>query len=352
MQTDPTHYLHALPIACILLGKDNNIHMLNTAAEMLLGVDANHAKGKPLSSLLAEDQALPAMVTQVFSGNHTLRDHEHSIKPLRGAEVSVGLTLVPVADAQGEVDEVLVMADAAVPHSQEHTARREVVRAAGTIAAMLAHEVKNPLSGIRGAAQLMAEEEGDTALPELICREVERIRELLDRFEFLSDGGVIATEEVNVHAALDDAASLVKQAYPAVRLEKYYDPSLPDVLARRDLLVQLFLNLAKNAAEALSEVENPILRLRTSYRGGVRTHLPDGGVATGHVAVTVEDNGPGIPAEIRATLFEPFVSTKEGSRGLGLAITSKIAADLGGVLELEASEPGSTRFCALLPCKP
>lgn len=347
-----TAYLSALPIAVMIATPEGRIRFLNAAGELMLGISSEHATGKPLAELFHTDAKIIPLVQRVFEGGAVLRDHEHVLQPQRATAQRVNLLMVPVREPQREVI-LFFDAPAAMQAMTEQATQRGVARAAGTIAAMLAHEVKNPLAGIRGAAQLLAEESQpqERALAELICREVERIRQLLDEFEALSDPTVETPQPVNIHEALDDACALMKHAHATIACDKRYDPSLPAVLAKRERLVQVFLNLIKNAAEALEGAAEPRIVLTTSYKSGVRLRRAEGEQARAFVCVTVEDNGCGIAQDLRETLFQPFVSGKQGGRGLGLAVAYKLISDFGGMLELESSQPGCTRMRVLLPCE-
>jgi two-component system nitrogen regulation sensor histidine kinase GlnL len=218
---------------------------------------------------------------------------------------------------------------------------------------MLAHEVKNPLSGIRGAAQLLEQgaSEADRELCQLIQDEADRIRKLVEHFDMFSDRP-IERAEVNIHEVLDHVRRIALSGFAgSLRILQDYDPSLPPVWGNRDQLVQVLLNLVKNAAEAVDPREGEIT-LTTAYHHGVRIAVP-GSRERVHLPlqVTVRDNGPGIPETVRATLFEPFVTTKRGGKGLGLALVAKLVADQGGLIECD-SRPGRTAFRLSLPQPP
>jgi two-component system nitrogen regulation sensor histidine kinase GlnL len=231
-----------------------------------------------------------------------------------------------------------------------HLTHTKAARSLTAMAAMLAHEVKNPLSGIRGAAQLLEQDlpPAGQELTRLICEETDRIVALLDRMEDFADHRPIARGAVNIHEVLERVRRIAQSGFARhVRLIEEYDPSLPPVLGDRDLLVQVFLNLVKNAAEAVPNADGEIV-LTTAYRHG--WHIRAAGQDRRHLPlmVSVTDNGGGIPAELRPHLFDPFVTTKRNGSGLGLALVAKLVGDHGGVVECD-SEPRRTVFRVFLP---
>ncbi|HYX82047.1 MAG TPA: ATP-binding protein, partial [Gemmatimonadales bacterium] len=218
---------------------------------------------------------------------------------------------------------------------------------------VLAHEIKNPLSGIRGAAQLLesALNDEDRALTQLICAETERIRKLVDRMEVFGDERPITKEPINIHDVLDHVRRIAATGFArGMTIIADYDPSLPPVPGNRDKLIQAFLNLVKNAAEAAPDnTEGGRILLATSFRPGVRLSVPGSGARVSlPLMIEIEDNGPGVPEHLKPHLFDPFVTTKRNGSGLGLALVAKIIADHGGIIECE-SEPKCTIFRVLLP---
>ena len=229
---------------------------------------------------------------------------------------------------------------------------RNAARSITAMAAMLAHEVKNPLSGIRGAAQLLEQDadEPGRELTRLICDETDRIVALLDRMEAFSDHRPIEREAVNIHEVLERVRKLAQSGFARhVRFIEEYDPSLPPVHGNRDLLVQVFLNLVKNAAEAVPGAGGEIV-LTTAYRHGLRLagagrRGPPASAADGMRSPTT---APAFPRIMRPYLFDPFVTTKRNGTGLGLALVAKVIGDHGGVIEFD-SQPRRTVFRVFLP---
>lgn len=229
---------------------------------------------------------------------------------------------------------------------------RGAARSVTGLASMLAHEIKNPLSGIRGAAQLLEQSVTPDELPlaRLVRDEVDRIVDLIDRVEVFGDDRPVEREPINIHVVLDRVKLLAKSGVArGITFYEDYDPSLPPVAGNRDQLIQVFLNLVKNAAEALERTSKPEIRFSTAFRPGIRISVQ--GVSERislPLEIIIEDNGPGVPQDLVPILFDPFVSTKANGSGLGLALVAKIIGDHGGVVDMD-SRPGRTKFRILLP---
>jgi two-component system nitrogen regulation sensor histidine kinase GlnL len=230
---------------------------------------------------------------------------------------------------------------------------RGAARSVSGMAAVLAHEIKNPLSGIRGAAQLLeaGASSEDRPLARLICQETDRIRDLVDRMEVFGDERPLKLEPVNIHTVLDHVRQVAQNGFARrIAFSQDYDPSLPSLPGNRDKLIQAFLNLVKNAAEAIGQGrDDGHIYLTTAFRSGLWLSLPNSETRVSlPLEITVTDNGPGIAEELKQHLFEPFVTTKSGGTGLGLALVAKTIGDHGGTIECE-SKPRQTVFRVMMP---
>lgn len=344
--------LGALPVAAVVLDAADRFRFANPAAELFFQLSAPFLSALSLGDLLPPDNRLFGLLAQVRRHDAPVHDHDLVLESPRLRRYGVAAQGAPLPEMPGCV--VLTLHDASTAQMLDRQLNfRGAARGASAMAAMLAHEVKNPLSGIRGAAQLLEQgaSEGDRELCQLIQDETDRIKNLVERMDMFSDRP-IECAGVNIHEVLDHVRRIALSGFAAqLRIVQDYDPSLPPVWGNRDQLVQVLLNLVKNAAEAVDPREGEI-QLVTAYHHGVRIAVP-GSAERVHLPlqVLVRDNGPGIPDEVRATLFEPFVTTKRGGQGLGLALVAKLVADQGGLIECD-SRPGRTSFRLSLPAPP
>lgn len=345
--------LAALPHPILVLAEQDRIVYANPAAEVFFSASQAVLKRQMLSGIMAFGCPLLALVAQVRRTDSTLNEYGvEVVMPRIDGPKLVDVYSGPLAEQPGLVLLMLQQRTMAQMIERQLT-HRAAARSVSGMAAVLAHEIKNPLSGIRGAAQLLEPSlsDEDRALSQLICVETDRIRNLVDRMEVFGDERPISREPINIHDVLDHVRKLAETGFGrGTRIMINYDPSLPPVPGSRDKLVQAFLNLVKNAVEAVEGVGEPArVVLSTSFRPGVRLSVPGSGTRVSlPLMIEIEDNGSGVPEHLKPHLFDPFVTTKRSGSGLGLALVAKIIDDHGGIIECE-SEPKRTIFRVLLP---
>ncbi|MBS27496.1 MAG: two-component sensor histidine kinase [Alphaproteobacteria bacterium] len=347
---DPLAVLNSLGDAVFAIGNDNVIRYANTAAEQLFGMGAPSLVGASLEGFITDDNPLFFIIKQSKKFGASYAERDVRIDGPRLDERVMSVRAEPVSEGSGVVVVSLHEQTLArqIDRQLEH---RGAARSVTAMASMLAHEVKNPLSGIRGAAQLLEDgaDEDATQLTQLICDEADRIVSLVNRMEAFSDERLPERSALNIHEVLDRVQRLAESGFARhVRFLALYDPSLPLVFGNRDQLIQVVLNLVKNAAEAVEEQGGEI-RLETRYRHGLRLALPGTGERVDlPIEITIRDNGSGVPADLRPFLFDPFVTTKKNGTGLGLALVAKLVGDHGGVVDLDSDGTG-TEFRVMLP---
>jgi two-component system, NtrC family, nitrogen regulation sensor histidine kinase GlnL len=345
--------LGALPHPILVLAVENRIVYANAAAEAFLSTGIALLKRVRLDDLLAFGSPLLALVDQVRRGGSTVNEYSVEVAGQKfPAPRLVDVYGGPFADQPGLVVLMLQQRNMAQMIERQLT-HRAAARSASGLASVLAHEIKNPLSGIRGAAQLLESglSDDDRALTQLICSETDRIRNLVDRMEVFGDERPLAKEPVNIHDVLEHVRRISETGFArGIRFIEDYDPSLPPIPGNRDKLVQVFLNLAKNAAEAIGEnKQQGRIVMQTSFRPGVRLSMQGADTRISlPLMIQIEDNGSGVPDHLKEHMFDPFVTTKPHGTGLGLALVAKIINDHGGIIECD-SEPARTVFRVLLP---
>lgn len=350
--SDALSVMNALPHPVFVVDGEGQFHFANASAEVFFKTSAPVLYGRKLDYYLSTASPLRALIDQVLRGHSPVNEYRVDLSsPRLGNERWVDIYVSPMIEDEGRVAVQLQVRSMADTLDRQLT-HRGAARTVTGLAAMLAHEIKNPLSGIRGAAQLLetSGSEDDRALTRLITDETDRIVRLVDRMEVFSDERPVERDPVNIHSVLEHVKKVAENGFGrGVKVDELYDPSLPPVLGNRDQLIQVFLNLVKNACEAMEGQDKRLLTLKTAYRPGMRV------AAAGSrdrvslpISLSVEDNGIGIPDDIFSHMFDPFVSSKINGSGLGLALVAKIVGDHGGIVSCDRSGPG-TRFEILLP---
>ena len=331
------------------MGPDGGVVHANAACEALLNMSERWMRGRPLDLLLRPTTDL------VRRADHGLAAFDAEIATWRGPAIRADYIETPIPDYPGW--RVVTLHDTSPARRLGHAAERAGGgRAAVGAAAMLAHEIKNPLSGIRGAAQLLGDGrtgEGDEGeLTRLIVTEVDRIAALIDRMQRFTDDRPLPLAAENVYPLLDHARQVAKAGFARdVAIEERFDPSLPPAHINRDATLQVVLNLLKNACEATAGQAERRVVLATAYRHGVAASAAPGRPRRPlPIEIAVIDNGPGAPHNIAEHLFDPFVSGRPEGQGLGLALVDKLVADMGGLVDYSREgTPPATVFRLLLP---
>jgi two-component system nitrogen regulation sensor histidine kinase GlnL len=342
---EPREQIAGLTFALILLTPDLSIAQVNPAAESLIGRSARRLVGRKFLEVVTFDDN--AMLDRLMGEEAQLVARGLTIQ-VEGKAQLVNLTVSSLVAHQGW--RVVTLSDARQGERFTEEDRAGALRGP----AVLAHEIKNPLSAIRGAAQLVARklDEGDRALTDLIADEVDRIAQLIDRMQRLGREQPDPVGPLNLHEAIRRACDTVSAASPAPpRLREEFDPSLPPVLGNEGALVQVLINLIGNARDACETAKAPEIVIRTRFVSGlVMNVIRLGRPIKLPIEVQVSDNGPGVDPVLRDHIFEPFVSSKKNGQGLGLALVNKLVRDMNGRISHERDEAsGWTHFRVHLP---
>ncbi|HDR29762.1 two-component system sensor histidine kinase NtrB [Rhodovulum sp.] len=342
----------ALPIPAFLLDAGDRIAAINPAAEIFTNATIRALRDAPVFDRLAVDAPLDDAFARVRANRAPLFINDVDVTAGAHPPVECNLQIAPMNDRAEHVLLLVSPREIAGRLGRAHSVKTAAKSAIG-MAEMLAHEIKNPLAGITGAAQLLSMNlrNGDLDLTDLIVAESRRIVKLLDQVEQFGNLSPPNCKAVNIHDILDRARKSALVSYAAhMKIEEEYDPSLPATWADADQLMQVFSNLIRNAAQAAPSTGGTI-RLRSFYDLSLRMRHPDGSGVPVPLQIEVIDDGPGLPPEIAGEVFEPFVSGHENGTGLGLALVSKIINDHGGWIAV-GSAPGRTVFRVSLPVAP
>lgn len=338
--------LENLTTAVLLLDDSLRLTYLNPSAEMMFAVSSRHAQGMPLSGLILDGEQLQAGLQMSLDSGHPYTERELEVRVNPERLIHVDCTVTPLIEPEQPqellVEMIQVDRQLRIVREENLLAQQSATRA---LVRGLAHEIKNPLGGLRGAAQLLERELGDESLKEytrIIIGEADRLQNLMNRM--LGPNTLPDKRDVNIHDVLEHVRSLVRAEAPeGIKLIRDYDPSLPSLVADRDQLIQAVLNIVRNAVQAVGETGEIILRTRAQrqFTIGIRRYKLV-------VRVDIIDNGPGVPPDMLENIFYPMITGRQGGTGLGLSIAQHLVNQHGGLIEC-TSRPGQTVFTLLLP---
>ncbi len=346
---DAQRQLASIGLAVVLLGPGQRVIQANPSAEQFFGQSLRRLRDHPIDELIRFSD--PRMIDRLAEADVPISARDISVTVLGLGPKRLDMTVAPIVDEPGW--QVVTLQDASAAEALGNDGRNgedAMLRAPE----ILAHEIKNPLSGIRGAAQLLGRklEEKDRALTGLIADEVDRIARLIDEMQALSSRTVAPVAPCNLHEAVRRARAVLDAAGKGAIISEEFDPSLPPVLASRDGLLQVLINLLSNAVEACEGQKAGKVVVRTRFSSGIQLSAAAPGIKPVRLPIElrVSDNGPGVDLAMRDHIFEPFVTTKKGGQGLGLALVRKLVRDMNGRITHERDEArGWTHFRLHLP---
>jgi len=330
-----------LPYPIIILNGQKIIQSINSAAESFLGQSMSGLIDKNWSDVFHKATSLNKTIEQCIQKQSNADAYEISFELSGANDMPINSTI----DASINIANSNMCILTLFPPRGKTSGAMPASKSISNMAGMLAHEIRNPLTGIKGAAQLIEIDAEPAAqqLAQLIQTETKRIGDLIDEFEVLAESPPLVSEEINIHTILDHTRQAALAGFAHGRqINVLYDPSLPSAAGNPDKLVQVFMNLIKNAIEADPDSE---VTLQTKYRSGVRLSSSEQPL---NLQIDIKDNGPGIPKDIRDQIFAPFITTKSSGSGLGLPLAAKIIFEHGGILECTSS-PNNTVMTVLLP---
>ena len=338
----------------LVTDREGLVTLMNPAAEELTGMSRRQVQGHPFRVPFRNARILVEMVERTSATGMTISDYENVVLMTGGHPVPVSAATSPLLQESGErIGVILILRDLTNVRELERAVRQsDRLSALGTLAAGLAHEIKNPLGGIKGAAQLLEQElSAENEMREytrIMLKEVSRVNRIVEELLALTSPRKLKLEEINLHRIIGDLIKLQRQARDDrnVVIQQQFDPSIPPFLADEELLTQLFLNLIKNAVEAVGDAG--MVRISSRVHADYRM-TQQGERRTRMVAVDIFDDGPGIPQEQQEQLFTPFFTTKATGTGLGLAICQKIVSEHRGLLKVQSSPGKGTVFTVMLP---
>ena len=338
----PNVVLESFPDIILIIDKENKVLFVNSAAEDFLYLSRGKILGKRLDKFFFKDSPLFDLLKKVKSHSDVIRDEEFYLASIRSKKNLFSAQVSGVTNYPGV--RVIRLQEKAI--TKEISQRFQSIHAGQSLSVMskvFAHEIKNPLSGIRGAAQLLEDKilGEDFDLTKMIRDEVDRICRLVDKIDVFNGDYFFLKSELNIHKILEHVKTISLNGFAKrIIFEKNYDPSLPPIAGHEDQLIQAFLNLIKNSSEALGNKEGRIL-LKTLYSHPSRTASNGSAYDDLPIVVEIHDNGSGISKAILNSMFDPFITTKKTGSGLGLSVASKIISDHGGTIEF-TSKPGET----------
>jgi two-component system nitrogen regulation sensor histidine kinase GlnL len=338
-----------LPFPAFVVAATGEITHANAAAELLASTSQRQMKTKLLSQLFSQNSVVVDTVNQAIKDTGSVTQYNVDVAIIGKAAIVCNVYVSFLKSDQSSIMLVVQPTGVAQKMSQSLT-NLSAARSVTAMAAMLAHEIRNPLAGISGAAQLLAmnASDEDIELSEMIDQEAKRIGQLVDRVEHFGDQRPMDVRPVNIHDVLDRAQRAAKAGYAAhISFTVEYDPSLPDAAGDADQLLQVFQNIIKNSAEAV-EGNRGHIKVRTSYNSGVKLAMQGNKTQNLPLQIEIIDNGCGVPSSLITEIFDPFVTSKSNGTGLGLSLVSKIIAAHGGLIECNSAD-GRTMFCVRLP---